>query len=56
MKKVIIIAICILSLMFAEYRFIMAHIKPYIVERGTVYLEIFGHIDEYYAESWDLGN
>lgn len=52
--KITITIICIISLMFAEYRFIMNNIKPYRVERGTIYIEIFGHIDEYYAEEWNL--
>lgn len=52
-KKIVKIVIGILflvSLMFAEYRYIMHNICPYLGERGTVYLEIFGHTDEYYAE------
>ena len=48
MKK-LIVAILILVLMFAEYRFIMLNICPYLGENGTVYLEIFGKVDEYYA-------
>lgn len=51
MKK-FILAICVL--MFAEYRYI---IKPYIGytdnNGGVVYLEIFGQVDEYYAETID---
>ena len=50
MKK-IIAAILILVLMFVEYRFIMLNIKPYNGDNGTVYLEIFGNVDEYYAET-----
>lgn len=49
MKK-IIVAILILLLMFVEYRVIMLNIKPYNGDNGTVYLEIFGNVDEYYAE------
>lgn len=41
----------LLSLMFAEYRFIMHNLKPYKGNNGTVYIEMFGHIDEYYAEN-----
>lgn len=41
----------IATLMFAEYRFIMHNIRPYFGERNTVYLEVFGQIDEYFAES-----
>lgn len=40
----------IVSLMFAEYRFVMHNIRPYLGERNTVYLEFFGRMDEYYAE------
>ena len=53
-KKIIIILtsiVIILAMMFAEYRFIMCNIRPYHGENGTVCLEIFGNVDEYYAES-----
>jgi hypothetical protein len=36
--------------MFAEYRFIMLSIKPYNGDNGVVYLELFGQVDEYYAD------
>lgn len=49
MKK-LIIALAILALMFVEYRAIMLNIKPYVGDNGTVYLEIFDNVDEYYAE------
>ena len=54
MKKLfaIILAVVVLfAIMFAEYRYIMCNIKPYRGEGGTVYLEIFDNVDEYYAES-----
>lgn len=53
-KKIIIIATTIfvvLCMMFAEYRFIMCNIRPYRGENGTVYLDFFGNVDEYYAET-----
>ena len=50
MKKIIIIALAIITLMFAEYRFIMLNLCPYHGENGTVYIELFGQVDEYYAE------
>lgn len=56
MKKFIAFALAlvfVLALMFAEYRYIMHNIKPYRGERGTVYLEIFGQVDEYYADEWE---
>ena len=57
MKKIakfVIILMVLLSIMFAEYRFIMLSIKPYIGERGTVYLEVFGQVDEYYADPLEM--
>lgn len=48
--NVIIGIMIILSLMFAEYRYIMHNINPYIGENNVVYLEVFGQIDEYSAE------
>ena len=56
MKKLIALALIILALlgiMFAEYRYIMCNIKPYRGEGGTVYLEVFDQVDEYYAEEWE---
>jgi hypothetical protein len=48
---IISVILIIISLAYAEYRFIMHHINPYIGENNTVYLEIFGQMDEYYAEN-----
>jgi hypothetical protein len=48
--KIIVGIFLLVSLMFAEYRFIMFNIRPYLGERNTVYLEVFGRTDEYYAE------
>ena len=56
MKKLvatILILVAMLGIMFAEYRYIMCHIKPYRGEGGTVYLEIFDNVDEYYADEWE---
>lgn len=54
MKKriigIVIGIVLIATLMFAEYRYIMCNIRPYFGENNTVYLEVFGRIDEYYAE------
>lgn len=50
MKKLIITILMILMLMFVEYRFIMLNICPYLGNNGTVYLEIFERVDEYYAD------
>lgn len=52
-KKIAIIisaVIILLSLMFTEYRLIMHNIKPYLGENNTVYIEIFGVTDTYYAD------
>lgn len=59
MKKLIatvLIIVALLGIMFAEYRYIMHHIKPYRGEGGTVYLEVFDQVDEYYAEEWHDGH
>lgn len=48
--------IFIISLMFIEYRYIMLNINPYLGDNETVYLEIFGQIDEYYAEHMTLSD
>lgn len=56
MKKLVALALAIvtvLGIMFAEYRYIMTHIKPYRGDDGTVYLEIFDQVDEYLADPWD---
>lgn len=54
MKKKCVIALvsilAILMLMFAEYRYIMCNLHPYRGENGTVYIEIFGQVDIYYAD------
>lgn len=51
MKKFIITILAILALMFVEYRVIMLNICPYLGDNGTVYLEIFEQVDEYYADN-----
>ena len=59
MKKfitTILIIVAVLVIMFAEYRYIMTHIKPYRGENGTVYIEIFDQVDEYYADKWEYRN
>ena len=59
MKKfitTILISVAVLVIMFAEYRYIMTHIKPYRGENGTVYIEIFDQVDEYYADKWEYRN
>ena len=54
MKKnitaIIVIIMAVLALMYAEYRYIMVNQCPYITEDNTVYIEIFGQVDSYYAE------
>ena len=49
---IVIIAITLIgifSLMLIEYRYIMNNIRPYTGNNETVYIEMFGQIDEYYA-------
>lgn len=53
MKKLIIALLAIammLSIMYAEYRYIMLNLSPSKGNDGTVYIEIFGQVDEYYAD------
>jgi hypothetical protein len=50
MKKIIIILIALVVLMYAEYRYIMLNLSPSKGDNGTIYIEIFGQVDEYYAE------
>ena len=51
--KLIIILVAVLCIMFAEYRYIMIHINPYIGANNTVYLEVFNQVDEYLADEWE---
>lgn len=60
-KKLIAILLCIITLlciMFAEYRYIMTHQCPYYGDNGTLYIEIFGQVDEYEpaSEMYEEGN
>ena len=50
MNKFFVAILFLILLMYAEYRMIMNNIRPYRGEGGTVYLEVFGMIDVYYAE------
>lgn len=54
MKKLLYMAILLAVLMFAEYRMIMNSIVPTIgacgAEGCVVYIDVFGAVDEYYAE------
>lgn len=53
MKKatVIIMAfVVLLGIMYVEYRYIMTNICPSKGNNGTVYIEIFGQVDEYYVD------
>ena len=51
MKKFIIAIFIIASIMYAEYRYIMLNLCPYQGDNGTVYIELFGQVDEYCAPS-----
>ena len=48
--KALVGILLIVSLMYAEYRYIMCNLKPYRGDNGTVYIEMFGNINEYYAD------
>lgn len=53
MKKklltIILAVIALLGIMYAEYRYIMCNQHPYYGEDGTLYIEVFGQVDSYYA-------
>lgn len=49
--KAFIIILGILILMFAEYRFIMCSLCPYVSE-DAVYIEFFEQVDVYDLEEW----
>jgi hypothetical protein len=56
MKKLVatlLILVAVLGIMFAEYRYIMTNIKPYVGEDNAVYLEVFDQVDEYHADEWE---
>ena len=55
LRKIIILVLAILALMYGEYRYIMLNLEPYRGENGTVYIGIFGQFDEYYADLWGTG-
>lgn len=48
--KIILAVVVLLGIMYAEYRYIMHHQCPYLGNNNTVYIEIFGNVDEYYAD------
>ena len=54
MKKKIVRTIIgilfVVSLMYAEYRYIMLNASVYIGKDNTVYVEVFEQIDEYSAD------
>lgn len=50
MRRIFVLVLFLILLMFAEYRMIMNNIRPYRGEDGTVYLEVFGMVDVYNAE------
>lgn len=47
--KAFIVILGILVLIFAEYRFIMINLHPYVSE-DAIYIEFFGQIDAYDKE------
>lgn len=48
--KIILALVVLLAIMYGEYRYIMTNISPYKGNDNTVYLEIFGQVDEYEME------
>lgn len=50
--KTIAVIMAILTLIVAEYRFIMLNIKPHICGENLVVIELFGQYDDYIADWW----
>ena len=50
LKKAFIIILAIFALMYVEYRYIICNLNIYRGENATMYVEIFGNVDEYYVE------
>ena len=48
----IIFIVSVLVLMYAEYVYIIHNLCPYTENEGTVYIELFGRIDEYEADQF----
>lgn len=46
---IVIFVVILLTALYAEYRFIMENLCPYIGEDNKVYIEFYGQIDEYSA-------
>lgn len=46
-KKAIVIILAILGIMYAEYRYIMINQHISKGDNNTIYIEIFGQVDEY---------
>lgn len=49
LAKAFIIVLVVLGIMYAEYRYIMVNQYIYKGDGNTVYVEIFGNVDEYYV-------
>lgn len=50
MKRLIVILLAIIVLMFCEYRYIMTSMQVYYAEDGFVMIDVLGQTDSYYAE------
>lgn len=53
MKKLVAVlmaAVILAGLMFAEYRYIMCNLNPYYAEDGFLHIDFMGQVDTYYVE------
>lgn len=50
MKKLILILLAVVVMMYAEYRYIMLNLSPSKGDNGTIYIEFMGNVDEYESE------
>lgn len=46
--RIIVALLILFCIMFAEYRFIMHNLQPYEGDNSTLYIEMFGIVDEYF--------
>lgn len=47
--KFLVVIGLLVTLMFAEYRFIMTNIVPTVDDCGILSLSVFGQVDQYYV-------
>ena len=49
-RRIAMAVVLLTALVFGEYRFIMCHIEPMIINEHCVRIEFLGFVDEYYCD------